>query len=102
MSARATDLLERIRRVLAVKPIHLPNRAKPVSLTVSVGVALWPDDGQNAAEILRCADQRLYQAKSQGRDRVVGPIPGRHLLTAEQRAHAAQDDTVSMPILPRE
>jgi diguanylate cyclase (GGDEF)-like protein len=102
MSARATDLVERIRRVLAVKPIHLPNRSKPVSLTVSVGVALWPDDGQNAAEILRCADQRLYQAKSQGRDRVIGPAPGRHLLNAEQRAHAAQDDTVSMPILPRE
>lgn len=102
MSARATDLLERIRRVLAVKPIHLPNRPKPVSLTVSVGVALWPDDGQNAAEILRCADQRLYQAKSQGRDRVIGPIPGRYLLTAEQRANAAQDDTVSMPILPRD
>jgi len=102
MSARAADLLERIRRVLAVKPIHLPNRAKPVSLTVSIGVALWPDDGQNAAEILRCADQRLYEAKSQGRDRVVGPAPGRHLLTAEQRASAAQDDTVSMPILPRE
>jgi diguanylate cyclase (GGDEF)-like protein len=101
MSARATDLLERIRRVLAVKPIHLPNRSKPVSLTVSVGVALWPDDGQNAAEILQCADQRLYQAKSQGRDRVIGPIPGRHF-TAEQRATAAQDDTVSMPILPRD
>ena len=101
MSGRAADLLERIRRVLAVKPIHLPNRAKPVSLTVSAGVALWPDDGQNAAEILQCADQRLYQAKSQGRDRVVGPMPGRHF-TAEQRASAAQDETVSMPIIPRE
>jgi diguanylate cyclase (GGDEF)-like protein len=100
MSGRAADLLERIRRVLAVKPIHLPNRAKPVSLTVSVGVALWPDDGNNAAEILQVADQRLYQAKSQGRDRVVGPTPGRHL-TPEQRASAAQDDTVSMrPIVP--
>jgi diguanylate cyclase (GGDEF)-like protein len=100
MSGRAADLLERIRRVLAVKPIHLPNRAKPVSLTVSIGVALWPDDGQNAAEILQCADQRLYQAKSQGRDRVVGPTPGRHF-TAEQRANAAQDDTVTMaPIVP--
>jgi diguanylate cyclase (GGDEF)-like protein len=102
MSGRAADLLERIRRVLAVKPIHLPNRSKPVSLTVSIGVALWPDDGQNAAEILQCADQRLYQAKSQGRDRVVGPTPGRHL-TAEQRANAAQDETVSlMPIVPPE
>jgi len=73
MSGRATELLERIRRVLAVQAIHLPGRAKAASLTVSIGVALWPDDGQNPAEVLRCADQRLYQAKEQGRDRVVGP-----------------------------
>jgi diguanylate cyclase (GGDEF)-like protein len=91
MSGRATDLLERIRRVLAVKPIHLPNRSKPVSVTVSIGVALWPDDGQNAAEILQCADQRLYQAKSQGRDRVVGPPPKPR--SAAQRA----TDTLALP-----
>ncbi|MEA2600196.1 MAG: hypothetical protein QOF89_1188 [Acidobacteriota bacterium] len=92
MSGRATDLLERIRRVLAVKPIHLPNRSKPASVTVSIGVALWPDDGQNAAELLQCADQRLYQAKSEGRDRVVGhPAPKPR--TAAQRA----TDTLAIP-----
>jgi len=76
MSARATDLLERFRRVVAVKAIQLPGRAKPASVTVSIGVAIWPDDGDTPAEVLRCADQRLYQAKEQGRDRVVGPPPG--------------------------
>ena len=73
MSGRATDLLERFRRVVAVKAIQLPGRAKPASVTVSIGVAIWPDDGDTPAEVLRCADQRLYQAKEQGRDRVVGP-----------------------------
>lgn len=77
MSGRATDLLERIRRVLAVKPIHLPNRPRPVSVTVSIGVAIFPEDGRTPAEVLRCADQRLYQAKAQGRDRVVGPVAGK-------------------------
>ncbi|MFL6193959.1 MAG: GGDEF domain-containing protein [Thermoanaerobaculia bacterium] len=76
MSARAADLLERIRRVLAVKPIHLPGRAKPASITVSIGVAIWPEDGEAAADVLRCADRRLYQAKESGRDRVIGPGSG--------------------------
>jgi diguanylate cyclase (GGDEF)-like protein len=76
MSGRATDLLERFRRVVAVKAIQLPGRAKPASVTVSIGVAIWPDDGDTPAEVLRCADQRLYQAKEQGRDRVVGPTQG--------------------------
>ena len=104
MSSRATDLLERIRRVLAVKPIHLPNRAKPVSLTVSVGVALWPDDGKDAAEILQCADRRLYEAKSQGRDRVVGPAPGRHRTPAQRSGDGTVDDvTISLtPVVPPE
>ncbi|HEX4959606.1 MAG TPA: GGDEF domain-containing protein [Thermoanaerobaculia bacterium] len=100
MSGRATDLLERIRRVLAVKPIKIPNRSKPVSLTVSIGVALWPDDGNNAAEILQCADQRLYQAKSQGRDRVVGPPP-RHRTAAQRLTDTTDDSTISMaPVVP--
>jgi len=75
MSGRATDLLERFRRVVAVKAISLPGRAKPASVTVSIGVAIWPDDGDSPAELLRCADQRLYQAKAEGRDRVIGPTP---------------------------
>jgi two-component system cell cycle response regulator len=76
MSGRATDLLERFRRVVAVKAIQLPGRPKPASVTVSIGVAIFPDDGETPAEVLSCADKRLYQAKEQGRDRVVGPTPG--------------------------
>jgi diguanylate cyclase (GGDEF)-like protein len=75
MSGRATDLLERFRRVVAVKAIALPGRSKPASVTVSIGVAIWPDDGETPADLLRCADERLYQAKAAGRDRVVGPTP---------------------------
>jgi diguanylate cyclase (GGDEF)-like protein len=75
MSGRATDLLERFRRVVAVKAITLPGRAKPASVTVSIGVAIWPDDGETPADLLRCADERLYQAKAAGRDRVIGPNP---------------------------
>src|SRR6185295_791576 len=44
MSARAADLLERIRRVIAVKPIHLHGRSKMATVSVSIGVALWPED----------------------------------------------------------
>jgi diguanylate cyclase (GGDEF)-like protein len=95
MSGRATDLLERIRRVLAVKPIHLPGRAKPVSLTVSIGVALWPEDGQSGPEVLRCADQRLYQAKEQGRDRVIGPAPGKARHTPRPDGSFG-DETISL------
>jgi len=72
-SSRAHDLLERFRREVAATAIKLSGRARPVSVTISIGVASWPEDGGTAAEILGCADRRLYEAKEKGRDQVVGP-----------------------------
>jgi diguanylate cyclase (GGDEF)-like protein len=51
-------------------------RAKPFTVgatsqtvTVSAGVASFPDHGRTASEILRAADTALYVAKAAGRDR---------------------------------
>lgn len=42
---------------------------------MSGGVAAFPEHGSTAEELLRAADQALYQAKALGRDRiVVAPI----------------------------
>jgi len=48
------------------------------SATVSLGVAIFPDHGATGEELLRAADDAMYQAKRGGRDRVVvaGSIMG--------------------------
>jgi diguanylate cyclase (GGDEF)-like protein len=40
-------------------------------LTISMGVATFPHDGQTPEELVAQADQRLYRAKKEGRNRVV-------------------------------
>jgi diguanylate cyclase (GGDEF)-like protein len=40
-------------------------------VTVSIGVAAFPDHAQEAEALLRCADEALYLAKQAGRNRVV-------------------------------
>lgn len=40
-------------------------------ITVSIGVAMYPDNGLSLTELISTADKALYQAKSQGRNRVV-------------------------------
>ncbi len=39
-------------------------------ITVSIGVASFPDDGANKAELIRAADEALYEAKHNGKNRV--------------------------------
>jgi len=67
------------------------------SVTVSVGVAGFPDNGERTESILTQADNALYQAKDEGRNRVVMAEseirPGLakvHLLPGAKRA--ASDD----------
>ena len=37
-------------------------------ITVSIGISVYPDDGDNAETLLKSADMALYHAKDQGRD----------------------------------
>ena len=40
-------------------------------ITISGGVAVFPEDGSTGAEILKAADKALYRSKNNGRDRIV-------------------------------
>ena len=44
---------------------------EPVPITISFGVAAYPDHGNDAEVLLRNADQALYAAKDMGKDRTV-------------------------------
>jgi diguanylate cyclase (GGDEF)-like protein len=60
-------LAEKLRTAIA--QIELPEVDR--AITASFGVATLPDDGLDASTLVRAADRALYQAKADGRDRVV-------------------------------
>jgi diguanylate cyclase (GGDEF)-like protein len=43
----------------------------PVNITVSVGVASYPDHGSDRDALLAASDKAMYQAKAEGKDRTV-------------------------------
>ncbi|WP_296949517.1 EAL domain-containing protein [uncultured Massilia sp.] len=66
-----------VRDVLALADKLRQECARPVAydghalhLAVSMGVSLYPEDGQDFRTLLRFADSALYHAKSQGRNNV--------------------------------
>jgi diguanylate cyclase (GGDEF)-like protein len=65
----AREVAERIRETIAVTPLKLGD--KDVFITVSIGIASFPDDGCGIDIIMERADQALYRAKNEGRNRVV-------------------------------
>jgi diguanylate cyclase (GGDEF)-like protein len=70
---QAMELAERLRQTVASTPIPFESHA--IQVTSSAGVATLGEPGLplDRASLLGAADQRLYQAKSSGRNRVVGP-----------------------------
>jgi diguanylate cyclase (GGDEF)-like protein len=67
----ARKRLDKIRQKIESTPIAVGN-GQTTRVTLSMGLAVWPEDGINLSETLAIADLRLYQAKQGGRNRVVG------------------------------
>lgn len=67
-AAAATSRMESLRAQLA--QIGQPTRIGALPVTLSAGIALWPDHGEGLDGLLQAADVALYTAKRNGRNRV--------------------------------
>jgi len=67
----AAKKLESVRELIARTSVPLAPRGEEVHVTISAGLASFPLDGDNAAELFARADDRMFQAKEGGRNRVV-------------------------------
>jgi diguanylate cyclase (GGDEF)-like protein len=64
----ARAIAERVRAAVA-QAQHATDQGS-IRVTVSLGVATTPDDGETAEGLIEAADRALYRAKQAGRDRV--------------------------------
>jgi diguanylate cyclase (GGDEF)-like protein len=67
----ALELAERVRQEVMDTPFEGEHLLPGGRLTVSIGAACFPGDAHGAEELLRCADQALYEAKNSGKNRIV-------------------------------
>ncbi len=60
-----------LREKIAATGIMVPMKDAPIHLTISGGLAMCPADGQSTTELLRAADNALYEAKRKGGNRIL-------------------------------
>lgn len=65
---RATHIAERLRTTTEETTITV--NQQNIRVTISIGVASYPDDGKSIEELISRADGALYEAKRNGRNRI--------------------------------
>jgi two-component system, cell cycle response regulator len=68
--AVGATVAERIRRRIATEPFTIRNGAGAIDVTVSIGIATLADANDQPGAILKRADEALFRAKRDGRNRV--------------------------------
>jgi len=87
---RGVEMLERIRQVVEGYPFAGQEVQPSGNLTISGGVAAFPDHGEGADDLIQRADEALYRAKDQGRNKVQSAGTGARKRVVPLRAGVLQ------------
>lgn len=79
----AADLMERLRAMVAQNVYCLPEN--PLTVTISIGVAQLDPLQHTAFELIELADMALYEAKNEGKNRVVRGSKLAHKVLLDKR-----------------
>lgn len=67
----AFRVAEAIRIAIAETDFEIPTNPTPIRTTMTLGIACYPNDATTATDLLHHADVAVYQAKMDGRNRVI-------------------------------
>ena len=62
------DIIEVVDKLIQSIKTPINIHGKKASVTSSIGISIYPDDGLETDELLQNADSAMYQAKARGRD----------------------------------
>ena len=83
--ARPAEIERLCRRVVDAVAAPFDLGGQPAQVTVSIGIAVMPQDGHDADHLLQRADMALYRAKSGGRNQFCFYEPGMDRQLRERR-----------------
>jgi len=72
---QAFQYAENLRERIAETDIPIQGRNDPVRLTISGGISMFPGDGRSTTDLIQAADDTLYEAKKNGKNRIMIAAP---------------------------
>jgi len=78
----ARDAANRMRELVAKRELAMPAISRTLRVTMSIGVAVYPHDGNTTTDLVARADAALYFAKKNGKNQVAmaGELPAESAL----------------------
>jgi diguanylate cyclase (GGDEF)-like protein len=92
--SEAHVLAERIRQAVEAAAFEIATSPTPIHVTMSLGVAYFPQDAHTQTDLVHEADVAVYQAKLQGRNRVTSAS---NVPASMRLEHAATQDGQATP-----
>jgi diguanylate cyclase (GGDEF)-like protein len=100
----AFAVAERIRVAIEESSFEVPTSQTPIKTTLSLGLASYPYDAETVTDLIHQADVAVYQAKLEGRNRIVAASDLFYRLKEEgdqflasQEVHSPPTATSGMP-----
>ena len=81
----AQKILENILQAIIIKGHN-------IYVTTSIGISIYPEDGDTLETLMKCADMGLYRAKEHGKNNY-------QFYTQEMTAHAKEKIEIKKPYL---
>lgn len=75
--ATAQEIAERVRKTAEARIFKFPGLS--IQITLSIGIARFPDHGADKQSIIKMADTAMYTSKKQGRNQVIVAEPNIHV-----------------------
>ena len=92
--------------VSTISGTYYDRNNSPLSVSMSVGIASYPNDAQTSTDLILCADAAMYTAKQQGKRRWVRYVDGmesgmrRQSLIAQRLYHAEKNGELALHYQP--
>jgi diguanylate cyclase (GGDEF)-like protein len=84
-STGAAAVAEKIRQAIAQEFASSPGEPDSPAITLTLGVAAYPDDGDTVEDLLTAADRRMYAGKQQGRNCTIAADQPKAQLSGTER-----------------